>query len=269
MSMERWKKAARVTKHVERGDNVRNIEDKDFQARFDGIQLTKEYLWKGKTSVCQNRVTCYKHTLKGGARIEFESRVDQWIDESILRSWKGEEPNCVLPIMVVVQPTKKKVRPVLDFRELSKYMSCHTDGGAADVCGETSQVRRCMTGVTTIVNVKSAYLQLHVSEKLWQYQLVRFKGRTYYLTWLGFGLSLVQKVTTKVLKTILGKVAEVKEAISSYIEDILMDENVAMVEEVVNHLKKFRQTAKAAEAIERGAVLGFKIERGRISKLVF
>ena len=39
--------------------------------------------------------------------------------------------------MVVIQPTKNKVRLVLDFRELNGHMVCHTGDGVTDVCGET------------------------------------------------------------------------------------------------------------------------------------
>lgn len=102
----------------------------------------------------QNRVSCYKHTLKGGARIEFKREVDRWIDEGISRPWEGEETNSVLPLMAVVQPTKNKVRPKLNEHQLS----CHTSSEAADVCGTTFQVWRCMTGATAIVNLKSACL---------------------------------------------------------------------------------------------------------------
>lgn len=52
--------------HVER-DDVCDIEDEDFWARFDGTQWTVEYLWKEELLVLQGRVCCYEHTLKRGA----------------------------------------------------------------------------------------------------------------------------------------------------------------------------------------------------------
>ena len=42
----------------------------------------------------------------------------------------------VLPLMVVFQATKKKVRPVLDFRELNRFVVCHTRSDIIDVCDE-------------------------------------------------------------------------------------------------------------------------------------
>ena len=43
--------------------------------------------------------------------------------------------------MAVVQPTENKVRPVLDFRELNKYVACHTKEGI-DICEEVKEWRR-------------------------------------------------------------------------------------------------------------------------------
>ena len=60
--------------------------------------------------------------------------------------------------MTVVQPIKKKVRPVLDFQELNKYVSCNTRDGI-DVYKEVMR--------EWIVDLKSAYLQVHVDKKLW------------------------------------------------------------------------------------------------------
>lgn len=94
-----------------------------------------------------------------------------------MRPWEGEDTNGALPLMAVVHPTKNKIRSVLDFRELNEHVSCYTSGEAANVFGENLRIWRRMTGATTIVALKSAYLQLHVSEKLWKYQLVRYKGR--------------------------------------------------------------------------------------------
>ena len=61
----------------------------------------------------------------------------------------------VLPLMAVVQPTKNKVRPVLDFRELNKYVACHTKDGI-DICEEVMREWRRMERATKIVDLKSA-----------------------------------------------------------------------------------------------------------------
>ena len=48
-------------------------------------------------------------------REEFEKEVDRWIEEDILIPWKDKVEGFI-PLMAVEQPTKNKVRPVLDFR---------------------------------------------------------------------------------------------------------------------------------------------------------
>ena len=63
-----------------------------------------------------------------------------------------------------------------------------------------------------------------MAEKLWKYQLVRYKSKTYYLTRLGFGLNSAPNIMAPVLNTILGKVDRVKGGTNSYIDDILADE---------------------------------------------
>ena len=72
-----------------------------------------------------------------GARQEYENELYQWIkdgwlvpyDESAHRPVKG-----AIPLMAVVQVNKKKVRPIVHFRELNSYFDAHT--ADADVCVE-------------------------------------------------------------------------------------------------------------------------------------
>lgn len=90
----------------------------------------------------KNAVSCYQHALKGDAR-SIEGEVTGWIKEGILISWIEEVESDVLPLMAVVQLTKHKVRSVLGFQELNDHVhgmyhvSCHTGGGATDVCYKT------------------------------------------------------------------------------------------------------------------------------------
>ena len=175
----------------------------------------------------------------------------------------------VLPLMAVVQATKNKVRPVLDFRELNEHVKCHTGDDVADVCGETLREWRQMVGASAIVDLKSAYLQLHVHEKLWKYQLVNYKGKTYCLTRVGFGLNSAPRIMTLILKTVLGKDERVKDGTNSYIDDILVDETVVNASEVVEHLKKFGLKTKPMETLNGGVALGLRLSCDKVGKLVF
>lgn len=57
----------------------------------------------------------------------------QWIKEGILILWNEEAENGALPLIAGVQPTKHKVRQVLDFRELNDHVSYNAGGGATNV----------------------------------------------------------------------------------------------------------------------------------------
>ena len=243
------------------------IEDEDFLATFDGEKWTVEWRWISVPPDLQNKVGCYDSTLRGETRKEFEKEVERWIDEGILKPWSGEATG-VLPLMAVVQPTKNKVHPVLDFRELNKHVACHT-GSGIDVCEEVMREWRRKERAAKIVDLKSAYLQVHVDEKLWQYQLVKYKGQLYCLTRLGFGLSSAPKIMTAILKTVLKKDVEVERATSSYIDDILVDEAEVTAEKVRGHVEEYGLTAKPVESLDGGAALGLKLWQDGQGNLVF
>lgn len=252
-----------------KGVNSCIIKDKDFVAEFDGEKWEVEWFWKGESPVLKNRVSCYEHGLEGDVRDKFDEEVDRWIDEGILMPWGEEVVDGVLPLMAVIQPTKNKVRPVLDFRELNNYVMLHTGDNITDVCGETLRQWRQMRGAGTIVDLKSAYLQIHVAKKLWKYQLVKHKGKTYCLTRLGFGLNSAPRIMATILKAVLGKERKIKEATNSYMDDILVNETVASAAKVVAHLARYGLAAKPPEPLDGGAALGLKLKAGEAGDLMF
>ena len=73
-----------------------------------------------------------------------------------------------------------------------------------DVCGEMLGDWRMVDGVTEILDLKAAYLEVRVAPELWKYQFVKYKGKTYCLTRLGFGLSSAPKMMSSILKYVLG-----------------------------------------------------------------
>ncbi|GAB1602697.1 hypothetical protein Ahia01_000549600 [Argonauta hians] len=245
------------------------ISDVDFHAELKDGRWTVEWVWKDKPPVLQKQIGCYESTLRGGSRREFEEEVDRWVDEGILRPWEGEERGGVLPLMAVVQSTKKKVRPVLDYRELNEHVACHTGGDGIDICGEALREWRRMSGSAAIVDLKAAYLQIHVAERLWRYQLVRYKGKLYCLTRLGFGLNSAPKIMASILRTVLGQSERVRVATNSYIDDILVDETKVKGEEVVGHLREFGLVAKPPVPMAGGAALGLRLREGEDGELQF
>ena len=208
---------------TEEAAEICTIEDKDFRAKFDGEAWTVTYLFKeDQGSILTNKVSCYERDLSGRKKEEFEREVDRWVEEGILMPWGERVESGILPLMAVEQQTKGKVRPVLDFRELNESVECHTGDNVADVCGDVLREWQRMEGEIALVDLKSAYLQVRVAKELWQYQLGRYKGETYCLTRLGFGLSSAPRIMASVLKYVLAKSNTIQASTKSYVDDILV-----------------------------------------------
>ena len=197
-------------------DTTLHVEDKDFDAKFDGKEWIIRWKWKStEQPVLKNKISCYDKGLVGIKKQGFEDEVERWIAEGILVPWNDQVETGVIPLMAIEQETKNKIRPVLNFRELNQYVNCHTGDGVADICTETLRTWRQTAGAASIVDLKSAYLQLRVSPELWKYQLVNYKGRTYCLTRLGFGLNSAPRIMAKVLKTVLNQSQKIASATTS------------------------------------------------------
>ena len=229
-----------------------DIIDRDFEAYFDGKIWEVKYFWNDNGPPdLKNTVGEYSSSLPPEKMKSYEEEVERWIEEGILLPWYGEVRG-VLPLIAVEQPTKGKVRPVLDFRDLNKGVKSHTGDDMTDVCGERLREWRMMEGEGEIVDLKSAYLQIRVAKELWKYQLVKFRGKIYCLTRLGFGLSSAPRIMTKILKTVLAERNDIKNATSSYIDDIMIDTSRVPTSEVVSHLEKNGLKAKQPETLEGG-----------------
>ena len=166
---------------------------------------------------------------------------------------------------------------MLDYRELNKHVICHTGDESIDVCADKLREWRQVRGETEIVDLKSAYLQVRVTEDLWQHQLVKFKDKVFCLTRLGFGLcsapkilsKILSKIMSKILKCVLKKDEKVGAGTSSYVDDIYVNRGVVTGEAVVDHLQKHGLTAKAPDALDGGAAPGLRLRRRDDGRLVF
>ena len=100
-----------------------------------------------------------------------------------------------------------------------------------------------------------------MADDLHKHQLVRWKGKVYCLTRLGFGLNVAPKIMSKILKTVLGEDKDVEGATSSYIDDIYVDVTKVGATSVIEHLRRFGLEAKQPEMLEGGTALGLRLER--------
>ena len=195
------------------------------------------------------------------ARQEYENELVQWIADGWLVPYNENLHGPVrgtIPLMAVVQQNKQKVRPVLDFRELNSHLNLHT--ADADVCSEKIREWRRRGQRVALIDLRKAYLQIHVHQSLWTYQTVVFRGKRYCLTRLGFGLNIAPLVLKKVLSRVLSWNEEINKATSSYLDDILVDESVTSAADVESHLIRHGLLCKPPEQVYEGArVLGIRV----------
>ena len=181
------------------------INDTDFEARFEGNVWSVKWHWKdGVSPKLKNTVECYESAVTPETKAQFDKEVESWIAKGWLKPYEGDAGDGIIPLVVVVQANKNKVRPVMDFRELNEFVECHpgTDAATSD---ETVQRWRRMREPLKVLDLKSAYLQIHIYSSLWPFQQVYYRGKLYCLTRLGFGLSSAPKIMTRILKEVLAK----------------------------------------------------------------
>ena len=244
------------------------ISDKDFEAKFAKGHWTVSWRWTaGEPSQLQNRVSEYKCTRAPGVHERYAEEIQSWISKGWLVKWKGAVKG-VIPLLAVVQPTKDKVRPVMDYRELNTFVESHTGDEQTAVCGEKIRKWRQLRGSLRMVDLKSAYLQIRISSDLWQYQIVRYNGEHYALTRLGFGLSCAPRIMTMILGKVLSMDPDVGRATDHYIDDIIVQESIVSAEKLRKHLQAYGLESKEPESLDGGRVLGIALHKSRTGSLM-
>ena len=251
------------------GQDVPVIEDEDFEVHYDGQKWTVRYFWNENGEPKLNtKVSEYTRKLDEEKMGSYKAELERWIAEGILIPWEGRVDG-VLPLMAVDQVNKNKVRPVLDFRELNEYVKCHTGDEVIDICDDKMREWRRVQGEPELVDLKSAYLQIRVSEEQWKHQLVQVDGKTYCLTRLGFGLNVAPKIMAKILKHVLAKDPVVNKGTSSYVDDIYVNKDIVSGARVVAHLRDNGLAAKEPVAADGGAALGMRLRKDHLGALRF
>ena len=249
------------------GTKSLEIEDADFQASFDGNKWTVRWRWVSEEPNLANKVACYG--VDSEIKADFDREVESWVQEGILVPVpEGEAVSSVIPLMAVKQANKQKVRPVLDFKQLNSFVSSHT--GSSAICDDTIRRWRKIGDNVALLDLRKAYLQLHVDRSLWRHQVVKFKGRHYYLTRLGFGINCAPRIMSRILGEVLKLDEKVHRATDNYLDDIIVNQDIATAEVVSRHLLSFGLVTKPAEALCDGArVLGLWVKRSSDGKLVW
>ena len=256
--------ARRETAKMKLGTGDIVVEEADFKVHFDARKRQWTVMWKwssdGQPEGLKNSVGEY--AVKPAAREEYEREVENWIARGWLRRYDERvqgPPKGLIPLMVVVQKNKNKVRPVLDFRELNKHIEPFTAN--ADVCADKLREWRRQGRNVALVDLSKAYLQIAVHEDLWPYQTVKYRGQRLCLTRLGFGMNVSPVIMKAVLTAALNQDPVISAGTSSYIDDVYVNEDVVSADAVREHLERFGLSSKAPERLIDGArVLGIRVE---------
>ena len=181
-------------------------EEPYFDASFNHNERIWTTRWKwtlnNTPTLLSNQIAEYK--IPENIRGEYERELQVCIINCWLIPYPQERlgsPNGFIPLMAVVQHTKGKEQPVMDYRELTE----HVDAFAADADVCAAKFREwCQQGVNmALLNLQRPYLQVRVHESLWMYQTVLIKGERCCLTWLGFKLNVALMIMKTILSTVL------------------------------------------------------------------
>ena len=131
-------------------------------------------------------------------KVAFVAEVEDWIGTDVLVPW-NEREHGTIPLMSVKQSKgeESKVRPVIDFRVLNEKVLCLSSD--MPTCDERLREWRAKGCNGSLVDLRRAYLQVHVEQHLWLHQAVRSEGKVYLLTRLGFGLNIAPKIMTAIV----------------------------------------------------------------------
>lgn len=103
---------------------------------------------------------------------------------------------------------------------------CHTADN--EVRADRLRESRHKSSRTVLLDLRKAYLQLKVNERLWSFQAVRFRE----VTRLGFELSVGPRIIDVVKNRLLSEDPEVRRGAASFVDDILFNENIVSHEKV-------------------------------------
>ncbi|XP_067943225.1 uncharacterized protein [Watersipora subatra] len=167
----------------------------------------------------------------------------------------------IIPLMAVFQSNKgRKVRPVMDYsRELNKHVNSNPRNDVA-ICQEKLRQWRTLGDNVCMLDLKKAYLQLHVNSSLQWFQAVRFNGQLYVMARLGFGLNVAPKIMSRILAKVLSMDEKIAKGTDHYIDDIVVNEDVVSALKVKDHLQKYGLLSKKPESLSSTRVLGLRVE---------
>ena len=135
----------------------------------------------------------------------------------------------------------------MDYPVLLRYVDAHTAN--ADVCAQKFREWQQKRSNVAVLDLRRAYLQVHVDKSLWPFQTVKIKGQRYCHTRLGFGLNVAPIIMRSIINMVMAQDETIQRAMSSYIDDIFVNESACTVARVRDHLLQFGLTYKDPERL--------------------
>ena len=83
-------------------------------------------------------------------------------------------------------------------RELNRYIESKPGQDTA-VCQEKLFEWRRQGTVAFLLDLRKAYLQVHVSKDLQRFQTVKYKGQPFVMPRMGFGLNVAPKIVSRII----------------------------------------------------------------------
>ena len=161
VAIDRGKLSISAAAHSRSGNH--KISGKGFEVEFDGSKWTARWEWTAEPDV-RKRVAMY--AIPPNMKKKFDDGVKRWITEDFLVPLEGEaeDDTGLIPLMLVEQLTKGKSRPVLDYREVNRYVT--SSGAGADICAEKLREWRMMPEDCAIIDLTDAYMQIRAHSHL-------------------------------------------------------------------------------------------------------
>ena len=144
--------------------------------------------------------------------------------------------------MAILQENKQKVHSVMDYCELNEHVNAYISG--TDVCVQKLKEWWLQGSDIAVLDLRQAYLQIHIKRSVWPFQTVEIKRTKYCLTRLGFGLNVALNIMMAIMNAVRAQDKNIQYATSSYIDDIFVNESIMSSQVVKRHFGHFGLTYK-------------------------
>ena len=241
-----------------------SIDEQDFSVTYDRSykKWTASWRWANGHSPSELSNRVQEYAVSCHAKDSYENEILQWQRNGWLLPYSEEElgpPKGLILLMVVVQEQMQKVRLVLDNRELIGFVDAFTAN--AEVCAQKQREWRRQGVNVSLLDLRNAYLQIHVDKALWPFQTVIFRGQRFCLIRLGFGLNVALLIMKSVIDAVVSVDYTVKRATWPAKDDgILINENLVPASRVQQHFLDYGLVSSDPVRLRDGVrVLGLQV----------